>query len=70
MSRSQDHGGGPSTMRSKLNKFEHVWGSVYSDVQCIMGNGHMGPPSGGQTYTAENISFATPLTGGNKALHP
>ena len=25
--------GGPCTMRSKLNKFEYVWGSLYSEIQ-------------------------------------
>ena len=32
----------------------------YSEVQCIMGNGHMGPtplPMDGQTDTCENISI-------------
>ena len=36
------------TVRSDLNKFGHFqgWGeSLYSEVQCIMGNGHMGPLS-------------------------
>ena len=37
--------GGPCTVMSKLNKFEHVrWGYLGTEVQCIMGNGHMGPP--------------------------
>ena len=41
-------GGGHCTVKSNLNKFGHFqgWGvSLYSEVQCIMGNGHMGPPS-------------------------
>ena len=29
--------------------------ALYSEVQCIMGNGHMGPY--GQTDTCENITF-------------
>ena len=42
---------GPCTVRSKLNK--------PGRVSCIMGNGHMGPPSPGQTdkCTTENITF-------------
>ena len=35
-------------MKSKLNKFEHIrggMGSLYGEVQCIMGNGHMGTPT-------------------------
>ena len=49
----EGHGGpctgrvGPGvTVRSKLNKFEHVCGrgSLFSDVQGIMAIGHMGPP--------------------------
>ena len=29
---------------SLCNKFDYVWGSsLYGDVQCVMGNGHMGP---------------------------
>ena len=38
---------GSCTVRSKLNKFEHVWvegGSLHSEVQWLMGNAHMGPP--------------------------
>ena len=43
--------GFPCTVRSKLSKFDHVCvcvcvlgeGSLYSEAQCIMGNGHMGP---------------------------
>ena len=31
-------------------------GRLYSEVQCIMGNGHIGPPCG-QTQTTENITF-------------
>ena len=37
--------GGRHTVKSKLNKFEHIrggMGSLYGEVQCIMGNGHMG----------------------------
>ena len=30
---------------NKLNKFEYVSGVPVFDVQCIMGNGHMGTPS-------------------------
>ena len=35
------------------------WGSVYSEVQCIMGNGHMGTPPWTHTHkhTCENITF-------------
>ena len=42
-------------------------GTLNSKVQCIMGDGHMGlPPSlDRQTYTYENITFDTPLVGGN-----
>ena len=31
-------------------------GGLYSEVQCIMGNGHMGSPCG-QTDARENITF-------------
>ena len=42
------------TVRSKLNKFEHVGvGCLYDEVQYIMGNGHIGrggvPPMKRQT---------------------
>ena len=30
---------------------------VYSKFQCIMGNGHMGPPVDRHTHTGENITF-------------
>ena len=30
-------------------------GALYNEVQCIMGNGHIGPP--GQTDMTENITF-------------
>ena len=51
-----------------MNKFEHVrrlgfgdWGlgvSLYDEVQCIMGNGHMGPHVDGQT---ELTTLPSPL---------
>ena len=58
-------GRGSCTARSKLNKFEHVQGSLflYGEVQCIMGNGHMGnDPSPSEqtdlrTHMIENITF-------------
>ena len=37
-------GGGPCTMRSHVQKGPGPGpGGLYSEVQCIMGNGHMGP---------------------------
>ena len=53
-------------MTSMSNKFEHVG----EEGLCIMGNGHMVPaPSvDRQTDTIENITFATPLVGGNYIL--
>ena len=44
----RDDRGGRHTVKSKLNKFEHIrggMGSLYGEVQCIMGNGHMGTPT-------------------------
>ena len=41
-------GRGHCAVKSNLNKLGHFqgWGeSLYSEVQCIMGNGRMGPPS-------------------------
>ena len=38
----------------------HVWegaGAMYSEVQCIMGNGHMGTPQNRMTDTCENITI-------------
>ena len=35
----------------------HVGGSLYGEVQCVMCNGHMGPPVNRQTHTTENITF-------------
>ena len=32
-------------------------GCLYGEVQCIIGNGHMGSPCG-QTDTTENITFS------------
>ena len=44
------------TMRSHVHR-----GSLYSEVQCIMGNGHMGPlpypVDRKMTDTTENITF-------------
>ena len=32
--------------------------SLYRNVQCIMGNGHMGPPPvARQTHTSKNVTF-------------
>ena len=44
------------------SRFDVQWGMVlYSEVQCIMGNGHMGSTANGQTDTqtdtCENITF-------------
>ena len=36
--------GGPCRVRSKLNRFSHVLGSLYGEVQCVVGNSHVGPP--------------------------
>ena len=35
---------GYCSVRSMFNKFEHIWGrgALYSDVKCILGNGHVG----------------------------
>ena len=36
------------------------WGWLYSELQCTMGNGHMGTPRGeteSQKHTTENITF-------------
>ena len=30
---------------------------MYGEFQCIMGNGHMGPPLNKMTHTIENITF-------------
>ena len=56
-----------------MNKFKHVqwgplcrlvvpaWGCLYSEVKCIMGNGHMVPPPvDRQTGTTKNITFPQP----------
>ena len=32
-------------------------GESYDEVQCIMSNGHMGPPVNKQTDMSENITF-------------
>ena len=53
-----------------MNKFEQVssLGHLYNEFQCIMGNGHMGPPPVDRTtdgHTAENIT-ANSLAVGNK----
>ena len=42
-------------------------GTLNSEVQCIMGDGHMGLPLSldRQKYTYENVTFDTPLVGGN-----
>ena len=55
--------GGPCTMRSKLDKFEYVWGSLYSEIQveqvwtCVGRGwlqGNAGPwPEGGQGKARE-----------------
>ena len=46
-----------------------VWKALWSEVQCIMANGHMGTPclpGNRQIYTSENItSPPTSLSGGN-----
>ena len=69
-----EHIGGPCRrgLDSEV-QLEQVWtflrrGSLYDEVKCIMGNGHMAPsPSPSrQPDTTENITFATPLVGGNK----
>ena len=46
-------GGGPSTVRSKLNISGGGGWSLYGEVQCIMGNDHTGThgPHFEQTYT-------------------
>ena len=70
--------GGGCAVRSKLNKFEHVWeggqgqGSVqmgraralYRGGQCPVqrGSGHVQR----KDQVPENITFTTPLAGGNK----
>ena len=46
-----------------------IWwgGGVYSEVQCIMDNGHIGSPhlwTEWRTDTTENITFANQLAGG------
>ena len=54
-----EEGAGPCTVRSKLNKFEHIWvrGSMYGEVQCIMGNSHIGSaPLNRQTHSTGNIT--------------
>ena len=61
-------GGGPQ--EEERVPFEHVRGrSMYGEVQCIMANGHMGPPHppDRQTDITENITFPTPLLGGNNS---
>ena len=57
--------GCPCGVRSKLNKFENVLDAgggvfLHSEVQCIMGNGHMGPLLCEQTglKTSPSISFS------------
>ena len=63
-------------MRSNLNKFEHVGGGGHRALSRRMRSlvqGGLGPGPcivgtlllTGQTYTTENITFATPLTGCN-----
>ena len=59
----------------QVNKFEHAFSGrgecLYSEVQCVIGNGHIGPPHGQndwQTDTYENITFAIPLAGGNNEM--
>ena len=51
-------GVGSHTVKSKLNKFEHVrrGGSLCGDVQC-MDKGHMGFPMNRQTHMTETITF-------------
>ena len=39
--------------------------ALYSELQCIIGNGHMGTPCGGETYITEN--FPTSPAGGKAA---
>ena len=46
-------GGGFCTVKSHVGR----GGSLYGEVQCIMCNGHMGPPVNRQTGTTENITF-------------
>ena len=56
---------GPCTVMSMLNKFEYVWGgSLYSEFQCIMGNGYIAPlPLNRQTRreTAGGKKVTSPL---------
>ena len=58
-------GGGPSTMRSKFNKFEHVQGRPMALYRGWSRDQGWGPEQGfrGQTYMTENIAFATPFVG-------
>ena len=65
---SDDHGD-VSSRGSRLMSF--IRGGVrYSDVQYIMGNGHMGPlPHCGQTDARENITLPATLFAGGKNRH-
>ena len=48
-------------MRSLCRVVVPVWGCLYSEVKCIMGNGHMVPPPvDRQTDTTKNITFPQP----------
>ena len=51
---------GVTMSRVWQGELEPGGGSMYSEVQCIMGNGHMGHPCGQtewQTHMTENIAF-------------
>ena len=61
---------GPCKVRSKLKKFEHVWGEGRSIAQGG-GSGTGTPPFvDRQADMIENITFDTPLADGNNTLCP
>ena len=60
MSNVQEEGPGPGGPMSDVQGGSRLeagdWGDLYSEVQCIMGSGHMGNPCG-QIDTTENITL-------------
>ena len=49
-------GGATGGPMSGVWERDRTRGALYREVQCVMGNGHLGPP-GGQTDTTEKITF-------------
>ena len=48
---------GPGGSRGPMSNGLMLRGGMYSEVQCIMGNGHTWTPPCEKTDTSENITF-------------